>query len=506
MSLISLQFAEFFIVALILYFVVPQKFRWVCLLIGSLTFFILSAPPETFILIVWSIVTVYLAARYIEAQRSKAKLVFVVAVIANVIPLAAIKYVNGFASMGYSIFSYMGIHVEPFRLELLAPLGISFYTLMMISYLTDVYWGIADAQKNPFKLALFMAYFPHISSGPIHRYGDISGQLYGSHKFSYENLTFGLQRMLWGLFKKLVIAERLVAVVDPIYANPAKWGTISLFVVLVGTVFLIYADFSGNMDFVFGASQCFGIKMTENFRRPFFSLSIQEFWQRWHITLGLWLKDYIMFPILHSMTFRRFGKRLKQRFGKKAAKFVPTFIAMFILWFVNAIWHGAGFPIFACIMWFWFAVMVGQLLEPVSAWLVRIMRINVECFSWRLFRRIRTVFIYGIGAIFFSAGSISSAFVMFKTAISGTHLVGIAPSELIASAGGMYGAVILAVSILLLVSVEAFQERGYKARIWLANQNLAFRWIAIFAGIGWVLIFGCYGPGYSASEFIYAGF
>lgn len=197
-----------------------------------------------------------------------------------------------------------------------APLGISFYTLSLLGYLFDVYYEIGKPQKNFLKFALFGFYFPVIISGPILRYRDVEQELYAPHKFDYHKFTYGLQRMLWGFFKKLVIAERLAVVVNTIYGDTDTYRGFYIAIAAIGFAFQLYADFSGGMDIVIGLSEALGIPLAENFDRPFFSKSIQEFWRRWHITLGAWLKDYLFYPLLRSKAFTKLQTDCKRSSGK----------------------------------------------------------------------------------------------------------------------------------------------------------------------------------------------
>jgi len=513
MNLISLQFGVFFAGSLFLYYVIPEKMRWWVLLAASAAFYLLSATPFTALYLVFSIVSVYFGARYITEEKSKhKKAAYIIVLCANVALILMLKYMNGLWVASHRVFSLIGVNLPHFELGWIAPLGMSFYMLQLIGYLTDVYWGIFPAQRNIMKLTLFASYFPSFSSGPILRYNQIEDELFQGHRATYRNITFGAQRMLWGLFKKMVIAERLAAITSTIFSDIGVYTGVWLWVGIFASIIQIYADFSGNMDFIIGASQCFGVVLPENFRQPFFSLTIQEFWQRWHITLGSWLKDYIMYPLQHSALWVKLGKSIKTSLGKKAAKLIPTFLALLVLWLVNGLWHG-GYPkYFATVSWFWFAVISGQLLKPVGDKTVRLFSINTNCFSWRLFQRMRTIAVYSVGALFFAAPGIMDALRIAKRALLARNFFELfSPNtffsdKLLGVTGGIGGLRVLLVSFLLLVAVEVFQNRDKHVREWLAKQNLVFRWAFLLGLIFAILLFGIYGPGYNASDFIYAGF
>jgi len=425
--------------------------------------------------------------------------------------LAMLKYLNGLWITCERLFSFAGIALPPVNIGWAVPLGISFYTLQLIGYLTDVYWNINPAQKNPAKLALFASYFPSISSGPILRYSQIEKELFDGHTASYKNITFGMQRILWGLFKKIIIAERMAAVAKPIFADFNAYNGFYIWIGLLAAVIRLYTDFSGNMDIMLGVSECFGIHLPENFTQPFFSLTFQEFWQRWHITLGGWLKDYILYPILRSKIWIKFGRYIKKRFGKKAAKLAPTFSAVLIMWLINGVWHGGYGNFIVMAVWFWCALTAGQLFEPAGDKIVRLLKINTDCFSWRIFRRTRTFAVYSIGVLFFCSPNAAAAFNMGKQAFFANNIFDLLSSktfvsnDLLELCGGKIGLHVLLLSAAILFGVESYQNRGGNIREWLANQNIVFRWIILFGLIFAILLFGVYGPGYDAAEFIYAG-
>ncbi|MFR7844047.1 MAG: MBOAT family O-acyltransferase [Gallintestinimicrobium sp.] len=204
-----------------------------------------------------------------------------------------------------------------FHLGLLAPMGISFYTLTLLGYLFDVYYEIGPVQRNYGKLLLFCCYFPTMISGPIMKYSDMEKQMYAGHKLDYRNVTFGMQRMLLGFFKKLVISERTAILANEIFNNYEKYSGVSIWVGAAAFTMQLYTDFDGCMDIVLGISECFGIRLPENFSAPFLSRSIEEYWRRWHISLGDWLKNYLFYPLLRTKFFMNLPKKLKGKLGKK---------------------------------------------------------------------------------------------------------------------------------------------------------------------------------------------
>jgi D-alanyl-lipoteichoic acid acyltransferase DltB (MBOAT superfamily) len=378
--------------------------------------------------------------------------------------------------------------------------------LQLIGYLADVYWGISKPQRNLLKFSLFISYFPQIMSGPISRYSQMEGQLFAGHTFNYTTVTFGMQRILWGLFKKMVVSERLAPFVNEVFSNGTSYSGAYIWIAAVLCAVQIYTDFSGNMDLIMGVSECFDIRFPENFKTPFFSKSFQEFWQRWHITLGVWLRNYIMSPILASDAWRKLGKAVTRRFGKKAGKLVPAFAGMLVLWLTNALWHGGSAKYVIMVLWYWAVVTLGQLFIPVFQRAKKLLRVRDDVFSWRLMQRLRTFLLYSVGVLLFRADTMFIGLGMLKAAwISDPAHFLLSPSfwRLF---GERADSLILVLSLFILFAVEAFMAQGRSVREWVGAQNLVFRWAVYCLLIFFVIICGRYGPGYNAAEFIYAGF
>lgn len=379
--------------------------------------------PWTILYLLASILVTWVASNIIRRLRNsiteeneiqntkKMKFWLVFALIVNIGLLALLKYMNfvlSNVSLVYNIFATNKISLS---VNWPAALGISFYTLQIIGYLLDSYWGISDPQKNIAKFTLFSCFFPQMVSGPISRYNQLSDQLYVEHKFKFENIMSGLTRISVGLFKKVVLAECAALLTSWFIGANAIYSGVFAFVGVLTYVLQIYADFSGCMDIVIGSAKLFDIEMVENFKSPFTSRSIQEFWQKWHITLGAWLKDYIMYPILRTKTWNKMSKSIKTKYGKRAAKLIPTHIAMLILWFFMGLWHGGGWNFILEGIWFWLVIVIGEWCSPVTKKLTS--KIDSENFFWITFQRVRTLMIYAIGALMFKSASIKEFFSEF---------------------------------------------------------------------------------------------
>ena len=370
----------------------------------------------------------------------------------------------------------------------------------------DVYYGIAAPQRNFGKLALYGMYFPAMISGPILQYRECGEQFFKRHVFDYGKVTRGMQRMLWGLMKKLVIAERLRVLVDTVYGGYESYPGAYIWVATVCYAFQLYTDFSGCMDIVLGMSESLGITLPENFRTPFFAKSVAEYWRRWHITLGIWMKDYVFYPLLRSRFFTNLNKSWKKKFGKKKGKQYATFAAMFLLWFTVGVWHGGDWKyVIGSGLLHWFYIVMEELLEEPCARGMRRLHIDAGGRMTAGIRILRTFFLVCIGDLFFRAESVSAAFAMLKGAVTVWNPSVLWNGSLFALGLDAIELCIAVFSLLLLLAVSLLQQKG-SVRDRIARKALPLRWLVWYALLFYVILFGCYGPEYSAAEFIYQGF
>lgn len=517
MTITSFYFFIFILVGGCLYYILPKKVQWLELLALSIVFYCVMATPYTIIFPIVATALAYGVTLFQQTEKVKnAKWKYTgCSVIALVIIVCIglwfwLKASDIWVSVSYRISNILPFIHTPNVPSVLAALGMGYYTLQIVGYILDCYWGTIEPQRNPFKLFLFVIFFPQMVTGPISRYSQLES-LYQQHKFSYENVTCGAQRILWGLFKKLVLAERVGMIVNGIYDSldvyTGWWHWIALLLYPIQ----MYADFSGCTDIALGTAEVFGVKFPENFNNPFFSRSSQEFWQRWHITLGAWAKDYVLYPLLKTRWMVSLGRKTKKKLGKRLGKLIPTAVGMFFLWMVMGIWHGSFKYIIGVSLWYWIILMLGELFSPSLGKLVQILKINTESFSWHLFQSIRTYLIYAVGAVFFRADGfgqavelLTSLFKMFIddnvnswVLFDGSILeLGISHMDLN----------IIIFAVIMLVIVAILREKYGYARNWMGKQILVFRWAVWIGLFVIVLIWGNYGPDYSAAEFIYQGF
>ncbi len=525
----SLTFILFITFVFLIYFVVPKKTQWMVLLIASYVFYFFASVQMSVFLIASTLITFYAGSVMgkINAQlgialategldkdgrkqlkktfKRKTRAVLVCALILNFGILGVLKYYDFLANNLNALFTVFSADAALPHLNLLLPLGISFYIFQSSGYMIDVYRGKYAPDKNIAKFALFVSFFPQLIQGPISRYDSLAAQLTASHKFNLDSLKLGLQLVLWGFFKKLVIADRLSALVGTVFDSGSEFG---FFVNALGSLaygLQLYCDFSGGIDISRGIAEVMGIRMAQNFKRPYFAQNVAEFWRRWHITLGSWAKDYVFYPIVLSKTMSKLSCRL-ERFGNHIARVLPPSIATMVCFLMIGVWHGAAWKFVFFGLYYGLLIALSQLLNPLFNKMADKLKINRHCFSWRLFGILRTLFLVSIGRCITRSGGFMSGFTMLKSSLThwdpwtlydGTMLeLGLSQTD--------YHIVFAGILILLVVGI--LQEKGLGIRATLSKQNLWFRWLIIIGAVIAVLLFGVYGPNYTAQSFIYAQF
>lgn len=488
MSYASIEFLLFVLVIVLIYYIFPKKHRYIVLLIGSLIFYYLFSGKYIIFILLSSVIT-YFSGKLIEKYNDKRKLILTLSILLNLSFLLVLKYNNFFGD----IFRVVGINI-PYK-KFILPIGISYYTLETISYLTDIYRKRMKAETNYLKVLLFLVYFPQIVEGPIANYSRLSKTLFNTEKFNYDNFVSSFVLIGWGFIKKLVIADRAGIFVSKVFENNYG-GTLLIIGILLYTL-QIYADFSGCIDIVSGVSELFGVKLDENFKRPFFSKSIQEFWRRWHITLGTWLKEYIFYPISLSKLNMKLNLKLRKMKSKHISRFIITAFPLFFVWFFNGMWHGASFKYVVYGLYYYVLMMIGILLEPVFKKIISIFKINTEVWSYKFFQAIRTILIVCFGMFLFRVDSFKQMGLMLHSEAS-APLFSLGLKKL--------DFALLMVGILVMLVVGVMQEFNIRIRKELQKQNLLFKWFIYYIIIFSIIIFGIYGKGYDAASFIYGGF
>lgn len=380
MNYISLLFFVLLALVVLFYYVLPKKAQWIVLLSGSLIFYAYASYVALPVLILETLAVFFLVKRMEKGSNKKGPAFAAIALI--VLVLILLMYVP--ALWRSTLFSGGIIS------KLIAPLGISYYTLMMISYVVDVYRGTVAAENNFARLLLFALYFPSITQGPMNRYKDLAPQFCESHSFDRRKAFLGLMRFAYGAFKKLVVANRVAAFISAVNSNEKAAG---VFVLMDLILFMLqlYSDFSGCADMAIGMSWILGIDLPENFHHPYLSRSVSEYWRRWHLTLGAWLKDYIYYPLTMSPLAKKYIRSGK---GSKKGKIkLVSCIAFFVLWMVMGIWHGTGIMFVFMGLQYAAAFIVTYLLEPVSKRFAKDHPKLEANGLWKFWQRVRTIFL-----------------------------------------------------------------------------------------------------------------
>ena len=512
MSLVSSLFLVFVAAVLLLYYIVPKSIRLWVVIAASLAFAaFLGFYTLLFVLI--SAILCYVGGLLAGPSKSNAfRNVFtVLTVVINIALLCAVKYYNvlGFAAERLNLLFGATESSNTFFLYAV-PVGMSFYVLQTTGYILDCRWEKITPEKNFFKVLLFSTYFPQLMSGPMNTYANLSAKFEEAKeiKFSFERISDGAVRIAWGFFKKLVIAERAAIIVNMVYGDHK---TFTGWYVPIGVFFFaiqLYSDFSGCMEVVNGVSHMLGIELPENFNCPFFSKTVQEYWRRWHITLGAWLRDYILYPVLKSTPLIKIGDWAKAKFGKKNGKKVPTYIALFILWFAVGYWHGGlwNYVIGSGILHFIYIVL-GMIFEPVSKKIRP--KIGADKLYFRIFQSVRTFILMLTGFVFFRSATVMDAVDMYAAIFrkGGAAL----NWENFSSTGmDLANLIVLAVAVALVLAVDAYKyvpsedDKPKSAIAFFRSKGTVILWAAFMVLIVATLIFGRYGLGYDSGSFIYA--
>jgi len=480
----SLHFLFFFPIVVGIYFAIPYRFRWVLLLIASYYFYMCWKIEYILLIIISTLIDYFAGLKMGEKQDKKErKKYLILSLLTNLGLLFAFKYFNFFNNSIRESFAYLNITYHIPSLKLLLPVGISFYTFQTLSYSFDVYRGKRKPEKHLGIFALYVAFFPQLVAGPIERSTHLIPQFYENYDFDYTRVTNGLKLMLWGFFKKLVIADRLAVLVNQIYNNPTDYSGLPLIIATYFFAFQIYCDFSGYSDIAIGASQVMGFKLMDNFNRPYFSKSISEFWKRWHLSLSTWFKDYLYIPL---------G-------GNQVSKY-RLYSNILVVFLVSGLWHGANWTFI-----FWGALHGIYLVSSIKTISFR----NKICKLFYLdkfphlhkyFKILVTFHLVLFGWIFFRANSINEAYYIvthlfsnlkFNLSIFNEKTLGL----------GRFDFIIALLSILFMEVIH-FTQRHKRMRQFLSEKPIWFRWSVYYIMTMAILLLGKF----NLQKFIYFQF
>ena len=350
MSFASLPFVGLVTAGVVLYYLVPKRAQWVVLLLASMVFYLVGGVKSAVWLVLVAGLT-WLAGLLLEKQNARPapdkaaktavrrakKQICAACLVLCFGLLYLMKYWNFTAS---ALPPALGDKLP--RWDFVVPLGLSYFIFQSVGYVIDVYRGKLPAQKNPLKYGLFVSFFPQMVQGPISRYDQLAPQLLAERSLDWRDLKFGIQLCLWGYFKKLVIADRAAVLVNAVITENCPYGGAIIASGILFYCIQLYCDFSGGIDITRGVARMFGIDMAENFRRPIFAMSLTEYWRRWHITLGAWMRDYVFYPLSLSKAFGRLSRWARTHIRGTGGKIFATSLATFIVYLIIGIWHGAN--------------------------------------------------------------------------------------------------------------------------------------------------------------------
>lgn len=509
-----MYFALFLPLTVLIYQLVPQQKRKFVLLGASWIFFASLSKWLLLINIAESVFT-WKMGLLIEKinkdktikrkERAKKRMkTLVTGIVLLLLVLVGFKYLD-FIGLNIVRVSELVRHPVNWKmLNLAAPLGISYYTLMAISYLTDISREDIKADESLFNIALYLSFFPKIVEGPITRYGEDSKALFAGNDIKYQDLAEGYQRILWGLFKKLVIADQLAPSISALYEGTYTDGGVALYAAFAFTI-QEYMDFSGSIDIVIGSARLFGVRMAENFTQPFFAKNASDFWHRWHITLGTFFRDYIFYPVSLAKPIMKFTKKVKVVAGQGVAHFTAPTIALFLVWLSNGIWHGPRWTYIFYGMYYFVLIFIENILEESFLALLAKLKLKEESAPVRIFRFIKLFFIIIIGEMFFRAQTLEVGIDMFKSIFTNLRF-----DMLIANLGNLnmdfYAYVSVYGGLLVVIAVSVMKEMHFPIRKKLESLPIPVRFAFWYICIFVIIIFGAYGTGYSSEDLIYAQF
>lgn len=494
----SLDFMLFFPVVILIYFLIPDRIKHIWLLIASYYFY-MNWNAKYGLLLLFSTVCTYVCGLALEKinrsdanavqTKKRSQICIMLCIFIVLAILAYFKYANFILQSLDTALSYLGIELSVPKLDIVLPVGISFFTFQAISYAVDVYRGDIYAEKNFFRYALFVSFFPQLVAGPIERSRNLLKQLATPQKFSYENAREGILLMLWGFFLKMVLADRAAIVVDTIYSDIYQYQGWYMIVATALFAVQIYCDFSGYSIIAMGAAKILGIQLMENFQAPYLSTSVSEFWRRWHISLTSWFRDYLYFPL-----------------GGSKKGMMRKHLNRMIVFLVSGLWHGASWSFVA-----WGGLnglyQIGEdVLKPVRAKTAALLGLNRESLGHRLLSICITNVLVCISWVFFRADGISAAVQILMGMVTVHNPWILVDRSLLYCGLDSPNFTLLLISVGVLFFADFCKKRGVVIRNIILKQDFWVRWLVFALSISAILLFGIWGDAYDATNFIYFQF
>ena len=526
MSFTSYGFIAFIAILIAVYYIVPKKFQWILLLAASYFFYAFSGL-RNFAFIIAATLSCYFVARIIEKRklredeivaskkdvmdkdlrkafraREKKKRFWILlgGLVFNLGILAVMKYTAFAVKNINSLLGLFGAKTLGVP-DLFLVLGISYFIFQSTGYLIDVYRGKTAAEKNLARFALFVAFFPQLALGPISRHAELSKELYVPHYFDGKKLKFGLQRVLWGFFKKLVIADRISVAMMAMLENTEKYTGAYVFLLIIIYSRQIYADFTGGIDITIGIAESMGIKLAENFNRPFSSTSTKEYWNRWHITMGSWFTDYVFNPLSVSKPMLKLSKFTKEKLGKELGKRISVYLSTIVTWFLTGLWHGAAWNFIVWGLLNCLVILVSRELEPFYRRFRESFPKLVASYGYHCFAAVRTFLLMGLIRSLDCYANVGLTFRMWGSMFTDFNWGRMLGGEIFNLGLSIKDYIIIAVSVIIVAVVSKLSMKR-DIREWLVGKT-ALSWTLSAAMILVIVLLGAYGIGYDASQFIY---
>lgn len=522
----SLPFVLALIATLILYYLIPKRAQWGFLLAASYAFYAYADWRALFFIVLTTVSVYfcalrverlnriqkdYLAARkgelskperqeYKKKMQRRRRRWMLLCILLNLGVLALTKYTNFFLQ------NIVGLFTANVRtLDLILPMGISFYTFQSLGYLIDVYRDKQAAQHNPFQFALFVSFFPQLVQGPISRYGELAPTLLAPHRFERKTVSYGLMRMLWGYFKKVVLADRILTAVLTLVGQPQVYTGAYVLVAMLFYAFELYCDFTGGIDITIGIAETMGIKVTENFNLPYFSKNIKEYWNRWHITMGRWFTDYVFYPVSVSAPMLKLSKWARGHLPKFIGKRVTVYLSCLAVWLATGIWHGAAWNFVVWGLANYVVIMISGELEPLYARFHKRFHLKGKGF-YEFFQILRTFLLMSAIRMFDCYRNVPLTFAALGSLFTRFSLTPFTDGSLLALGLSASDYVILAVGLAVLLSVSIIKLRcgSVRDRLYAKPFGAFYHVMAILLIV--TLLCGAYGSGYDSSQFIYNQF
>ena len=524
----SLYFILFVAILFAVYYAVPRRVRWPVLLLASYVFYWFSGWQNLIFITVtsvtaWAVCLVMgrideKTKASLDAQKdtitreekkklrdeakSKKRLLMAAGLLIDLGILAVTKYTDFVID---NINAFLDSKDAIQAVDIIVPMGISFYTFQTVSYIIDCSRGTVKPEKNIFKVLLFTAFFPQLVQGPISRWKDLSATLFEGAPFSFENFSHGLMRIMWGYFKKLIVADRIIVAVNILIKNPERYTGAYVFCAMMFYAFELYCDFTGGIDITIGIAKCLGITVKENFDLPYFSKNIKEYWNRWHITMGTWFTDYIFYPLSVSPKMLNLSKWSRKHLGNELGKRVSVYISCFLVWLATGIWHGPAWNFVVWGLLNFLVIMVSQELEPLYSRFHN--RFHLKGRPWySVFEIIRTILLMSMIRMLDCYRNVPLTFKMLGTMFTGFRMKIFNDGSLLQIGLEKADYIILLAGLIVVFSVSLYKAGTKKDIKTVLYEKYPLWCLSMMVMLLAVVVFGAYGKGYDSTQFIYNQF